>query len=88
MPDDYDDEPKGPQNRVDHGKLKQFKQRFLRLEEEKKDAAEQQKELLAEMKSDGYNTAIFKKAVKLLEMDQDKRSNEEAELDIYMDALQ
>ncbi|MFX4300191.1 DUF2312 domain-containing protein [Pseudosulfitobacter pseudonitzschiae] len=88
MPDDYNDDATGPQNRVDHGQLKQFKQRYVRLEEEKKDSAEQQKELLAEMKGAGYNTAIFKKAVKLLEMDQDKRSNEEAELDTYMDALQ
>lgn len=88
MPFENDDEPRGPEDRVDHAKLKQYKQRFLRLEDEKKDAAEQQKELLAEMKGDGYNTTIFKKAVKLLEMDQDKRSNEEAEMDIYLDALQ
>lgn len=88
MPNDYEDEPKGPENRVDHGELKQYKQRYMRLDEEKKDVAEQQKELLAEMKSAGYNTTTFKMAVKLLEMDQDKRSNEEAELDMYLDALQ
>lgn len=40
------------------------------------------------MKSAGYNTATFKKAVKLVEMDQDKRAEEEAETEMYVEAIQ
>lgn len=88
MPNDFDDEPRGPQNRIDHGQLKQYKQRFVRLEEEKKDIADQQKELLSELKSEGYNATIFKRVVKITEMDQKKRFEEEAEMEMYLEAIQ
>ena len=49
--------------RVTAEELRQFVERFERLEIEKKDIADQQKEVLAEAKSRGYDTRIMRKIV-------------------------
>ena len=51
--------------RVTAEELRQFVERFERLEIEKKDIADQQKEVLAEAKSRGYDTRIMRKIVSL-----------------------
>ena len=51
--------------RVTAGELRQFIERFERLEAEKKDLAEQQKEVMAEAKARGYDTRVMRKVIAL-----------------------
>lgn len=67
--------------------LRQFIERFEQLEAEKKDVAEQQKELLAEAKGRGYDTKVMKKIVSLRKRKADDIAEEEAVLDMYKAAL-
>ena len=67
--------------------LKQFIERFEQLEAEKKDVAEQQKELMAEAKGRGYDTKVMKKIVALRKQKPDDIAEEEAVLEMYKSAL-
>lgn len=67
--------------------LRQFIERFEQLEAEKKDVAEQQKELMAEAKGRGYNTKVMKKVVALRKRKPDDIAEEESALDMYKAAL-
>ena len=67
--------------------LRQFIERFEQLESEKKDVAEQQKELMAEAKGRGYDTKVMKKVVALRKRKPDDIAEEEAVLDMYKAAL-
>ena len=69
------------------GELKQFIERVERLEEEKKEVAEQIKEVYAEAKGNGFDVKTLRKIVSLRKKSQDERSEEEAMLDLYMQAL-
>lgn len=67
--------------------LRQFIERFERLEAERKDIAEQQKEVMAEAKSCGYDTAVMRKIIALRKRDQNDIAEEEAIMDLYKQAL-
>ncbi|AWB50330.1 hypothetical protein HYN69_09855 [Gemmobacter aquarius] len=67
--------------------LRQFIERFEQLESEKKDVAEQQKELMAEAKGRGYDTKVLKKVVALRKRKPDDIAEEEAVLEMYKQAL-
>ncbi|WP_347266462.1 DUF2312 domain-containing protein [Paracoccus sp. (in: a-proteobacteria)] len=69
------------------GELRQFIERFEQLEAEKKDIAEQQKELMAEAKGRGYDTRVMKKVIALRKRDKDDIAEEEAILEMYKAAL-
>ena len=73
--------------RVTSAELRSFVERFERLEIEKKDIADHQKEVMAEAKSRGYDTKILKKIVALRKKDPQEISEEEAVLDMYKEAL-
>ena len=73
--------------RVTAEELRQFVERFERLEIEKKDIADQQKEVLAEAKSCGYDTRIMRKIVSLRKRDLEEVAEEEAVLSMYKTAL-
>ncbi|MEP2533527.1 DUF2312 domain-containing protein [Shimia sp.] len=73
--------------RVTASELRQFVERFERLEMEKKDIAEQQKEVLAEAKARGYDTKVMRKIVAERKRDKDDLSEEEAVLQMYREAL-
>ncbi len=73
--------------RVTAEELRQFVERFERLEIEKKDIADQQKEVLAEAKSRGYDTRILRKIVSLRKRDLEEVAEEEAVLSMYKTAL-
>ena len=73
--------------RVTAEELKQFVERFERLEIEKKDIADQQKEVMAEAKSRGYDTRIMRKLVSLRKRDLEEVAEEEAVLSMYKTAL-
>ena len=73
--------------RVAADELRSFIERFERLEAEKKDLADQQKEVMAEAKSRGYDTKALRKLVALRKKDPQEVSEEEAVLEVYKDAL-
>ncbi len=73
--------------RVTAGELRQFIERYERLDQEKKDLAEQQKEVMAEAKARGYDTKVMRKLVALRKRDPDDISEEEAVLELYKEAL-
>lgn len=67
--------------------LRQFIERYEQLESEKKDVAEQQKELMAEAKGRGYDTKVMRKVVAMRKRTPDDLAEEEAVLEIYKAAL-
>jgi uncharacterized protein (UPF0335 family) len=67
--------------------LRQFIERFEQLEAEKKDVAEQQKELMAEAKGRGYDTRVMRKVIALRKRKPDELAEEEAVLELYKSAL-
>ena len=73
--------------RVTAEELRQFVERFERLEIEKKDIADQQKEVMAEAKSRGYDTRIMRKIVSLRKRDLEEVAEEEVVLSMYKTAL-
>ena len=73
--------------KVTADELRQFLERFERLEIEKKDIADQQKEVMAEAKSRGYDTRIMRKIVSLRKRDLEDLAEEEAILSMYKTAL-
>ena len=73
--------------RVTADELRQFIERFERLEAEKKDIADQQKEVMAEAKGRGYDTRVLRKLVALRRRDSDDLAEEEAVLEMYKQAL-
>ncbi len=73
--------------RVTADELRQFIERYERLEAEKKDIADQQKEVMAEAKSRGYDTKVLRKLVTLRKRDKDDIAEEEAVLEMYKEAL-
>ena len=77
----------GDSYRVTADELRQFIERIERLEQEKKDIAEQVKEVFAEAKGRGYDTKVMRKVVALRRREPDDIAEEEAILDMYKEAL-
>ncbi|GAB1363935.1 DUF2312 domain-containing protein [Rhodobacter sp.] len=67
--------------------LRQFIERFEQLDSEKKDVAEQQKELMAEAKGRGYDTKVMRKVIALRKRKPEEIAEEEAVLEMYKAAL-
>jgi len=67
--------------------IRQFIERYEHLEAEKKDIADQQKEVLQESKSRGYDTKVLKKIIALRKRSPDEVAEEEAVLELYKSAL-
>ena len=73
--------------RVTADELRQFIERIERLDAEKKDLAEQQKEVMAEAKGRGYDTKVMRKLITLRKRDQNDIAEEEAILEMYKEAF-
>ena len=73
--------------RVAADELRQFVEKFENLEIEKRNIADQQKEVMAEAKSRGYDTKIMRKLVVLRKRDLQDLAEEEAILSMYKSAL-
>jgi len=73
--------------RVSADELRQFVERYERLESEKRDLADQQKDVMAEAKGRGYDTKVMRKVIALRKRDKDDIAEEEAVLDMYKQAL-
>ena len=84
---DVTDQEQSDSYRVTAGELRQFVERLERLESEKKDLAEQMKEVMAEAKGRGYDTKVIRKLVALRKRDKDDIAEEEAVLEMYKEAL-
>lgn len=73
--------------RVTAGELRQFVERYERLEAEKRDLADQMKEVMAEARARGYDVKVLKKLIALRKRDSSEVSEEEAILELYKEAL-
>ena len=69
------------------GACSAFVERIERLDAEKKDLAEQQKEVMSEAKSRGYDTKVLRKVIALRKRDADDIAEEEAVMEMYKEAL-
>ncbi len=67
--------------------LRAFVERYERLEAEKKDIADAQKEVMAEAKGRGYDTKVIRKVIAIRKRDANDLAEEEAILDMYKAAL-
>jgi uncharacterized protein (UPF0335 family) len=86
MEDVIEDEAQ-TQYKVTASELRQFVERYERLDQEKKDIADQQKEVLAEAKGRGYDVKVLRKLITLRKRDSAEISEEEAILELYKQAL-
>jgi uncharacterized protein (UPF0335 family) len=75
------------QYRVTAGELRQFVERYERLESERRDLADQMKEVMAEARARGYDARVLKKLIALRKRDSAEVSEEEALLELYRQAL-
>jgi len=67
--------------------LRAFIERIERLEEEKKTIADDIKDVYAEAKGNGFDVAILRKVIALRKKADHQREEEEAILDLYLQAL-
>ncbi len=67
--------------------LKSIVERIERLEEEKKTISDDIKEVYAEAKGTGYDVGALKKVIALRKRDLDERKEEEAVIDLYLQAV-
>lgn len=74
-------------NSIVADELRQFIERAEQLASEKRDIAEQEKEVFAEAKSRGFDTKILRKIIALRKRKADDIAEEEAILDLYRNAL-
>lgn len=68
-------------------RLKSFIERIERLEEERKALGADIREVYAEARSTGYDPKIMRQVVKLRKMDASDRQEQEALLQVYLDAV-
>lgn len=68
-------------------KLRALIERVERLEEEKKATGDDIKQVFAEAKSEGFDTKVLRRIIRLRKQDANERAEEDAVLDTYMHAL-
>ena len=69
------------------GQLRALIERIERLEEEKQTIAGDIREVFAEAKANGFDTKIMRQVIKLRKQDASERQEQEAILDLYLQAL-
>ncbi len=67
--------------------LRQFIERYERLEAEKRDLADDQKEVMAEAKGRGFDTKALRRVIQLRKMKPDERAEFDAVVEMYTAAL-
>jgi uncharacterized protein (UPF0335 family) len=67
--------------------LRSFVERIERLEEEKKALADDIREVYSEAKGTGFDTKVMRQVVRLRKMESADRQEQEAMLDLYLNAL-
>ena len=73
--------------RIAAAELRQFVERYERLEAEKKDIADQAKEVLAEAKGRGYSVRALREIIRIRKRDAAEVSEHEAIVALYREAL-
>ena len=86
-PDPDLDQAKDTAYRVTAGELRSFVERFERLEVDKTDISDHQKEVMAEAKSRGYDIKALRKLIALRKKYPQEIAEEQAVLDLYMEVL-
>jgi uncharacterized protein (UPF0335 family) len=74
-------------NSTAQGRLKSFVERIERLEEDKAAVSNDMKEVFAEAKGEGFDVKILRKIIRLRKQDKVKREEEEALIDLYLQAI-
>jgi uncharacterized protein (UPF0335 family) len=69
-------------------RLQSFIDRIVRLEDEKKELADDIKDIYAEAKGVGFDAKIMRKQIKRQRMDAEKRQEEDELLDLYESAVE
>ena len=69
------------------GRLKSLVERLERLDEDKAAVVGDIKLVYAEAKGEGFDPKIIRKVIRLKKMDADKRAEEEALTDLYLNAI-
>jgi len=72
---------------VSVGQLRAFIERIERLEEEKKTISDDIKEVYAELKGSGFDTKAVRAIIRARKKEAHERQEEEAMIQLYMDAL-
>lgn len=72
---------------VAQDELRQIVERLERLDAEKKEIADQAKEVMSEAKARGYDTKVLRKILVIRKRDAQDLAEEEAVLDMYKSAL-
>jgi uncharacterized protein (UPF0335 family) len=72
---------------VNGAEIRQFVERHERLEAEKKDITDAQKEVMAEAKGRGYSVSVLRSVIALRKLSPDDRAEAEAVLEMYTTAL-
>jgi uncharacterized protein (UPF0335 family) len=67
--------------------LRSFIERIERLQEEKREISDQQKDVMSEAKSSGFEPKIIKKIVAIHKRNRSEIEEEEALMETYMSAL-
>lgn len=81
------DTPGTGHNSFAKDQLQSIVERIERLEEEKKAIADDIKEVYAEAKANGFDTATLRQVIRLRKQDAAERAGREALLDLYLHAL-
>jgi uncharacterized protein (UPF0335 family) len=74
-------------NKTDQDKLKQIVAKIERLEEEKKQTADDIKDVYSEAKAFGYDTKVLRKVIRLRKQDRQEREEQEQIMELYMAVL-
>ena len=69
------------------GRLRTIIERLERLEEDKQAVMTDMKEVFAEAKGEGFDVKILRKVIRLRKQDKVKRQEEEALIDLYLQAI-
>ncbi|MDV2987041.1 UNVERIFIED_CONTAM: DUF2312 domain-containing protein [Methylobacteriaceae bacterium AG10] len=77
----------GDPSSVAADQLKSIIERIERLEEEKAGIAGDIKDVYAEAKANGFDVGVLRKIISLRKRDHDERTEEEAILELYLQAL-
>jgi len=67
--------------------IRAYIERYERLEAEKQDIANQQKEVMAEAKGNGFDVKALRRIIRDRKRDQNDLAEEEAIVDLYKSAL-
>ncbi len=86
MDDVIEEDPRATY-KVTAAELRQFIERYERLDQEKKDIADAQKEVMAEARGRGYDVKVMRRLIALRKKDPAELSEEEAVLELYKEAL-